>query len=92
MTIDNPYTGPANPSITVAGALITQDFYGLCTGDFNRSFIPGSSKAVSESLTLNYSQTIVVVPDMEFELPLSAGMDMAVGAVSLIMNFPSDLH
>ena len=48
-------------------------------------------KAGSESLTLIYGETISVIPDMEFDLPLSAAMDMEVGAVSLIMNFPSDL-
>jgi hypothetical protein len=75
----------------VAGTLITRDFYGLCTGDFNRSFAPSSLKVASESLILNYGQSIIVVPDMEFDLPLSAAMDMEVGALSLILNFPSDL-
>ena len=54
------------------------------------SFTPAAGKSASESLTLNYAQTMQVQTGTEFELPLYAGMDMEVGAVSLIMNFPSD--
>ncbi len=67
------------------------NLYGLVTGDFNQSFVPGGTKAVSESLALIYGETISVIPDMEFDLPLSVAMDMEVGAVSLILEFPSDL-
>ena len=85
------HPGSFIPTITVAGSNVTQNLYGLVTGDFNQSFVPGSMKAGSESLTLIYGETISVIPDMEFDLPLSVAMDMEVGAVSLIMNFPSDL-
>jgi hypothetical protein len=87
----NSSTDPLLPSITVVSSPVIQNFYALCTGDFNRSFVPGSMKAGSESLSLIYGETISVIPDMEFDLPLSAGMDMEVGAISLILNFPSDL-
>ncbi len=90
--ISNNPPGPLGyPTITVAGSNVTQNLHGLITGDFNQSFVPGGMKAVSESLTLIYGETISVIPDMEFDLPLSAAMDMQVGAVSLIMEFPSDL-
>jgi hypothetical protein len=68
---------------------ITQDFYGLVTGDFNLSFIPGSAKSASESLTLIHDKTILVNADTEFDLPVRAAIDMEVGAVSLILNYPS---
>lgn len=86
--------GPANyPQITInAGEVtVTQNFYGLVTGDFNRSYIPGSLKSGSENITLNYGQTIEVTQGTEFELPVIAEMDVEVGAISLILNFPSDL-
>ena len=79
------------PTVIVSSGTTTLNLYGLVTGDFNQSFVPGSTKAVSESLTLIYGETISVIPDMEFDLPLSVAMDMEIGAVSLIMNFPSDL-
>lgn len=66
------------------------NFYGLCTGDFNTSFVPGSLKDASETLHLNYSETKAVARDSEFELPVNAGSEMEVGAISLALNFPSD--
>ena len=90
MIDNNP--GPEDyPTINVSGSNVTQNLYGLVTGDFNQSFVPGGMKAVSESLTLIYGETISVIPEMEFDLPLSVAMDMEVGAVSLILDFPSDL-
>jgi hypothetical protein len=90
MTTVNPYAGSTTISVTIGGSSISKDIYGLCTGDFNGSFTPGAAKSASESLTLNYGKTVQVSPGSEFELPVYAGMDMEVGAVSLIMNFPSD--
>jgi hypothetical protein len=83
---------PATLTITVppASGPITQDFWGLATGDFNRSFTPGGLKGASESLTLNYGETKVVEANSEFVLPITAGMDMEVGAISLILDFPSN--
>ena len=64
--------GPVGyPTINVSGSNVTQNLYGLVTGDFNQSFVPGGMKAGSESLTLIYGETISVIPDMEFDLPLS---------------------
>lgn len=88
----NPGGSLGDPQVTITGSgpSATQNFYGLVTGDFNRSFTPGTDgKSGSESLTLNYGQTIETGAEA-FELPLYAGMDMTVGAVSLILNIPSD--
>ena len=89
----NPGEDLGDPQVTITGSgpAIAQNFYGLVTGDFNRSFTPGDDgKSGSESLTLNYGQTVEVGEDA-FELPLVAAMDMQVGAISLILNFPSDV-
>ncbi len=90
----NSNPGPSGyPTVTIpAGATsVSQNFYGLVTGDFNRSYVPGSFKSGSESLTLNYGQVIEVSQDKEFALPLIAEMEMGVGAISLILNFPSEI-
>jgi hypothetical protein len=86
----NPYAGPADPSVTIGSSSGSQNLYGLCTGDFNQSFTPGTTKEASESLTLNYGKTIYAEVGDELELPIYTGMDMDLGAVSLILNFPSD--
>jgi len=87
-------TAPSMPmSLTIGvGNLgnLVQGIFGQCTGDFNGNFAPGVMKSASESLTLDYGQNVIVDENTEFELPVYAGMDMKVGAVSLIMDFPSD--
>ncbi len=76
--------------ILVSGASVTEDLYGLCTGDFNGSFIPGSKKSVNNALTLTYGSVMGVNNNEPFDLPIYSESIMAVGAVSLIMDFPSD--
>ena len=75
--------------LAVAGNMV-QNFYGLATGDFNRSFTPGGAKSVVENVSLNIGGNMMVEPGVEFELPVTAGMDMEIGAVSLILNLPAD--
>ena len=76
-------------SVMIGGGNATMDIFGQCTGDFNGNFAPGVTKSASESLTLDYRENMLVSSDTEFELPVYAGIDMEVGAVSLIMNFPA---
>ncbi len=90
----NPPVGNPNldmPTITVAygDGPHTIDFYGLFTGDFNFSWEP-PSKTSGANLTLNSNDTRYVDAGTEFMLPMVATSNMEVGAVSMIMNFPSD--
>jgi hypothetical protein len=82
---------PALPmSVFIGGGNAVKDIFGMCTGDFNGNFSPSVAKSYSESLALEYGKNILVDANAEVELPLYAGTDMEVGAVSLIMNFPAD--
>lgn len=88
---DNPGAG-GKPAVTIfAGeTAIPQNFYGLGSGDFNGSFTPGDKSSGNKSLSLIYGETIEIgIP--EFELPIYAGIDMKVGAISLILNIPMDI-
>jgi hypothetical protein len=90
-TTQNSSTDGLYPHITVVPFVnLNQNFYGMVTGDFNRSFIPGSAKSTNDYVRLDYGQTIN--PDVNgiAELPLYAELPMEVGAISLILNFPSD--
>lgn len=89
LTSANPYTGPALPSVTVGSSSVSQNLYGLCTGDFNRSY-SGASKGDSESLVLKSGKQIFAEVGSELELPITIGMDMDLGAASLILNYPAD--
>ena len=70
---------------------VDADMYGLVTGDFNRSFNPNITKAASASLDLVYSGIIRAGHEQEIELPLRIAKAATLGAISLVMEIPSDL-
>ena len=70
---------------------ITINLEGLVTGDFNESFTPGGAKSASSTLGLNYGETKKVGASQEFEMALQVTSAMEVGAISLILDIPSDL-
>jgi len=79
------------PVITVGSSDITANFFGLCTGDFNRSFNPDITKSASSTLDLIYTGTRLVKSMQEFDLPIRVVSASDLGAISLILNFPADL-
>ncbi len=85
----NPYIGSDYPLITVAGPEpVNQNFYALVVGDFNRFHVPGAGKSGTEYLTLEYTDGVEVNTGTNFELPIYAGMDMEVGAISVNLEIP----
>jgi len=92
MSSANPPAAPEpNFTVTITGNTPNFDIYAMCVGDFNGSFTPSSSKSASSSLTLLNGNTIHAGVNQEIELPVRATYAMEVGAVSLIMDIPSDL-
>ena len=85
----NPSESYAN--VTISGSDITADIYGLCAGDFNRSFIPGLKLSASTSLGLIYAGNRQIGHNQEFDLPIQMVNSCNIGAVSLILNFPEEL-
>jgi hypothetical protein len=80
------------PSIIVTtGGNVTANMYGLCAGDFNRSFTPGLTKSASTTLNMVYGTSVKANANQEFDLPVRVMHASSVGAVSLILNLPSDL-
>lgn len=79
------------PSVTIPGigSTVTKNFYGLVTGDFNRSFTPNNAKSGTEYLSLEYGNVVEVSTGSTFTLPVYAGMDMEVGALTIILGIPS---
>ncbi len=65
--------------------------YGLVIGDFSCSFTPGLLKSASSTLQLVYNETKLADAGMEVELPVRIMNSSIVGAVSLILDIPSDL-
>ena len=85
----NNFSDGAYPTITVGTSSLIQDFYGLVTGDFNHSFIPGSAKS-GGAVQLNNSSSIPVNGQTEIKLPITVEAGMNVTAVSLLLNYPAD--
>jgi hypothetical protein len=87
----NPAT-ESYPSVTLeVGLDATANLWGLVTGDFNRSFVPGAKSAGSSSLSLIYTGPVQAAASQAFDLPIHVVHASSVGAVSLILNLPSDL-
>jgi hypothetical protein len=87
-------TGPAGyPTITITegSTSLSQNFHGLVTGDFNRSFTPGAKEAGAGNITLIHEGVIVAGYNETIELPVFVKEEMTIGAISLILKFPSDL-
>ncbi|MEI6575704.1 MAG: cohesin domain-containing protein [Bacteroidota bacterium] len=74
--------------IVVTNNNITRDFTSVCFGDVNGSFNP--SIRITPDVQLETSGTLEVEKDNTFEFPVMAGQNIQAGAISLIMNYPSD--
>lgn len=81
------------PTIIVENTPVSNlTFYGLCTGDFNQSFVPATEmKSSNPGIRLVPSGTIAVAAGEEFELPVTAVTPFEAIAVSLILKVPSEL-
>jgi hypothetical protein len=84
----NPFTEGVLPTITVGLVPLTQDFFGLVTGDFNRSFTPAAK--LGSGMMLNEGSRVLITPNSEISLPVVATQNLDVAAMSMVLNFPTD--
>lgn len=88
----NPITNPMDPcKVVVAGQSVVLNLLGQVTGDFNGSLNPLAPKSATSSLDLTNVETLKLGANQNIDLPIVAASAMQVGAVSLILNIPSDL-
>jgi spore coat protein A, manganese oxidase len=88
----NPNPIPTTYTVTVDHASVSNfNIYGRCTGDFNGSFTPSSTKEGRPNLQLATNSILHANTDRLFELPVRATADMEVSALSLVLNIPGDL-
>ena len=76
------------------------DFYGLVSGDFDRSNVPAAgsmgmlavknAQTEEGSVTLKRGNELNVNTDEVVELPVRATSSMRVGAISLILEYPAE--
>ena len=79
-----------NNPLVVTNDNIVNDFMGLCYGDVDRSYTPPSVKISPEMILIN-DRIMEVDKFAEFNIPVDAGNDMKLGAVSLILNYPENI-
>jgi len=89
ITQSNPTTLTANPYITVGNINLAQDFYGMVSADFNRSFTPGNAK-LGNTMNLNHQGSVLVEKSQELLIPVTVESAMNITAASLILNYPAD--
>jgi hypothetical protein len=82
-------TLPMSTTISPANNATPITIFAQCTGDFNGNFAHDIGKS-SENLFMDYRENMLVDAGSEFELPIYSAIDMEVGSVSLILNFPSN--
>jgi parallel beta-helix repeat protein len=92
---EDPYPStkpwPEYITVTVTDDVTDFDLYGMLTGDFDGSLVPEALKSANPSLTLAENSNLQVGANQAFELPLRAASAMQVGAVSMILDIPSEL-
>ncbi len=90
LTTANP-NNDLYPSVTIAPSTnVSQNFYGLLTGDFERGYVPGGGKSSGNQIRMEYGQPVGTGANQVLTLPVSAVNPFEAGAVSLILNFPAD--
>ncbi len=91
----NPYNGPSewpvNMNIAVNGSNVSANILGMCTGDYNGSFNPGNYKGTTSAVSLISAEVHLAGPETETLVPVRIINGCTIGAVSMILNFPSDL-
>jgi hypothetical protein len=79
-------------TVAVKGAPVTGfDILGMSTGDFNGSFEPNVNTGNSLVQLTQSGNTLTFRSFKLFELPLKTVTDIQTGAISLILNLPSNL-
>lgn len=87
----NPWTNGAVPTIEVSNtAQPTYNFFGLATGDFNGSLIPGNSKSNEASIKVQDGDALYMVPGMQADIRVKTASVLEVGAISLILSYPEE--
>lgn len=87
----NNWTDGRYPTVEVSDESVTQDVYGLITGDFNRSYIPTELKSASNSLFLNDGKNVLVDAGTPVSLPFTLQGRLEAGAFSVILEYPAHL-
>lgn len=68
----------------------TVNWYGLCTGDVNGSYVPAAGSKEAGLLHIDTRSEVRAEPGGECYLPVTVNRDLQLGAVSLELRFPAE--
>ena len=75
--------------IVIYGTNVNYSFQALCYGDVNGSYSPPLAKQKPE-IDLVANNELTISSNQSFEMPFAVNEELAVGAISLAMDFPSE--
>jgi hypothetical protein len=79
------------PTVTLSGSDVLANIYGLCAGDFNRSFIPSASRSGFDVTGILRTGAMQAGSNEQIDLPVSALNITTIGSLSLILDFDPEL-
>ena len=83
------YPNPYKQNVTLSeGSNASINFYGLCSGDFNMSY--NNSKNAGSNVGLVYENNLLLNNTIHYKVPVLFIYENTIGALSLVMNFPSE--
>lgn len=76
-------------NITINGANINQNIQAICAADMKGQYVPPLKK-LSDEVSLSNNGIVLVANNSEFELPVQVTRDLTLGAVGLVITYPTD--
>lgn len=77
--------------ITVNGASVIQNFYGLCVGDVNGSNVPGTGAKSALTYAIEYQGEIEIVPNTMIQVPVRINRSTDISAITMLIQLSPGL-
>ena len=70
---------------------ISRNYFGLCTGDVNGSHIPIQGDFQNQKVQLTHEGIVEITQGQDFNICIKASTSLTLGAVSMAIEYPSEL-
>ena len=87
-TFAKPLVG--GDTVIVSGSDVTQNFYGLCVGDVNGSYVPEASTKSTSDWNILGNEYLLAAPGQIIELPIYVDEYIAMTGLSMVIGYPDE--